>query len=123
MVPPLPQGDGTAPPTNPIDPPEPGRRRRRVWYVLLAILGLLTLGTIAAALVQVPYYLLAPGSTRSTEGLVSVEGAPSFQSAGEIDFTTVSVRKATALHALIGWLDPTVSVVLSVSDGASDNAR
>ena len=73
MVPPLPQGDGTAPPTNPTDPPQPGRRRRRVWYVLLAILTLLTLGTIAAALVQVPYYLLSPGSTRSTEGLISVE--------------------------------------------------
>jgi PDZ domain-containing protein len=111
MVPPLPQGDGTAPPTNLTDPPEPRRRRRRVWYVLLAILTLLTLGTIAAALVQVPYYLLAPGSTRSTEGLVSVEGAPSYPSDGEIDFTTVSVRKATALQALIGWLDPTVSVV------------
>ncbi len=111
MVPPLPQGDGTAPPTNLTDPPEPRRRRRRVWYVLLGVLTLLTLGTIAAALVQVPYYLLAPGSTRSTEGLVSVEGAPSYQSDGEIDFTTVSVRRATALQALIGWLDPTVSVV------------
>jgi PDZ domain-containing protein len=111
MVPPLPRGDGTAPPTNPTDLPQPGRRRRRVWYVLLAILTLLTLGTIAAALVQVPYYLLSPGSTRSTEGLIAVNGAPSYQSDGDIDFTTVSVKKATALQALIGWLDPTVSVV------------
>lgn len=112
MVPPLPQGDGTAPPTNSDqEPREGGRRRRRVWYVVLAVLVLLTLGTIAAALVQVPYFLLSPGSTRSTEGLVTVEGAPTFQSDGSIDFTTVSVRKATALQALIGWLDPTVSVV------------
>jgi PDZ domain-containing protein len=78
---------------------------------VLAALTLLTLGTIAAAVVQVPYYLLAPGSTRGTEGLVSVDGAPSYQSDGEIDFTTVSVKKATALQALVGWLDPTVSVV------------
>jgi PDZ domain-containing protein len=111
MVPPLPEGDGTAPPNDDErDTPTPGRRRR-VWYVLLGVLALLTLGTIAAALVQVPYFLLSPGSVRSTEGLISVEGAPTFTSEGEIDFTTVSVKKATALQALIGWLDPTVDVI------------
>jgi PDZ domain-containing protein len=78
---------------------------------LAIIAGLLTLGTLAAAFVQVPYFLLAPGSVRSTEGLVSVEGVPTYESDGQIDFTTVSVRRATALQALMGWLDPTVDVV------------
>jgi PDZ domain-containing protein len=111
IVPPLPEGDGAAPPSNPDQVvPNPGRRRR-LWFVLLGVLGLLTLGVIAAALVQVPYFLLSPGSVRSTEGLISVEGAPTFTSDGEIDFTTVSVKKATALQALVGWLDPTVDVI------------
>jgi PDZ domain-containing protein len=110
MVPPLPQGAGPTELPESTDAHQPGRRRR-LWFVLAAIVALLTLGTIAAALVQVPYFLLAPGSVRSTEGLVEVNGAPTFEADGEIDFTTVSVKKATALQALVGWLDPTVDVV------------
>lgn len=111
MVPPQPDGDGALPPPHDdTGAPTPGRRRR-LWFVLIGVLALLTLGTIAAALVQVPYFLLSPGSVRSTEGLIQVEGAPTFTSDGEIDFTTVSVKKATALQALVGWLDPTVDVI------------
>jgi PDZ domain-containing protein len=110
MVPPLPEGDGPTEPPESTESQRPGRRRR-LWFVLASVVALLTLGTIAAALVQVPYFLLAPGSVRSTEGLVEVNGAPTFESDGEIDFTTVSVKKATALQALVGWLDPTVDVV------------
>jgi PDZ domain-containing protein len=108
MLPPAPDGDGAA--ELPPDTDRP-RSHRRVWFVLGAIVALLTLGTIAAAFVKVPYFLLAPGSVRSTEGLIEVEGAPSFQSDGQIDFTTVSIKKATALQAVVGWLDPTVDVI------------
>lgn len=109
MLAPTPGGDG---PDEPVGPSggEERPRRRRTWFVLGVLVALLTLGTIAAAFVQVPYFLLAPGSVRSTEGLISVEGAPTFESDGQIDFTTVSVKRATALQALVGWLDPTVDV-------------
>jgi PDZ domain-containing protein len=109
MLPPVPEGDGAAEPIPPDD--EAPRPRRRVWFVLGCVVVLLTLGTIAAAFVKVPYFLLAPGSVRSTEGLVSVEGAPSYESEGQIDFTTVSIKQATALQAVVGWLDPTVDVI------------
>jgi PDZ domain-containing protein len=107
-----PHGGGPDEPNTPGEGEEGGRKRgHRAWFVVSIIAGLLTLGMVAAAFVQVPYFLLAPGSVRSTEGLVSVEGHPTYQSDGQIDFTTVSVRKATALQALMGWLDPTVDVV------------
>jgi PDZ domain-containing protein len=112
ILPPSSRGDGPGEPADPSDPEgQPPSRRRRVWFVLAAVVGLLTLGTLAAAFVQVPYFLLAPGKVRSTEGLVTVEGAPTYEANGQIDFTTVSVKKATALQALVGWLDPTVDVV------------
>lgn len=110
MLSPASTGGGPTPPDEgEVDEPRP--RRRRLWFVLGTIVALLTIGTIAAAFVQVPYFLLAPGSVRSTEGLISVEGAPTFQTDGEIDFTTVSVKRSTALQALVGWLDPTVDVI------------
>jgi PDZ domain-containing protein len=108
MLPPVPEGDGAAEPNPDAGLPRP---RRRVWFVLGGIVALLTLGTVAAAFVKVPYFLLAPGSVRSTEGLVTVEGAPTFQNDGQIDFTTVSIKQATALQAVVGWLDPTVDVI------------
>jgi len=110
MLAPTPEGGGPTPPTEP-GVEDTNRRRRRVWFALTIAVALLTLGTLAAAFVQVPYFLLAPGSVRSTEGLIAIEGAPTFETTGQVDFTTVSVKKATALQALIGWLDPTVDVV------------
>jgi PDZ domain-containing protein len=110
MLSPASAGGGPTPPDEgAVDEPRP--ERRRLWFVLGTIVALLTIGTIAAAFVQVPYFLLAPGSVRSTEGLISVEGAPTYQTEGEIDFTTVSVKRSTALQALVGWLDPTVDVI------------
>jgi PDZ domain-containing protein len=110
MLAPTPEGGGPSPPVE-TDRDDAHPRRRRVWFALAIVLALLTLGTLASAFVQVPYFLLSPGSVRSTEGLISVEGAPTYESDGEIDFTTVSVKKATALQAVIGWLDPTVDVI------------
>jgi Lon-like protease len=97
----------------PIVPPAVDRpSRRRAWWYLGGFVVLLVAGVVAAAFVQVPYFLLSPGSVRSTEPLIDIEGAPSYPAdPGEVGFTTVSLRHATALQALIGWLDPTVDVV------------
>lgn len=69
------------------------------------------LGTIAASLVEVPYYSIAPGRPVSTTPLVTVVDGPSFEPEGEIFLTTVSLGRATLLEAVVGWLDPTVDVV------------
>ena len=69
------------------------------------------LGGVAASIVQVPYYAIAPGRPLSTAPLVSVVDGPSFDPDGEIYLTTVSLRRTTALEAVAGWLDPAVDVV------------
>jgi Lon-like protease len=89
----------------------PRRRLVRIWVTVGVVVACLVAATVAAAVVKVPYVLLSPGSARATEPLISVDGAPSYPHEGSIDFTTVSLRKASALEALMGWLDPTVDVV------------
>jgi PDZ domain-containing protein len=71
------------------------------------------LGAVVASLfVQMPYYTLSPGKVWPTEELISVEGAETFdQTDGEVSFTTVSLKHASALEALVGWADPSVEVV------------
>lgn len=93
-------------------PAPAGRRRRRLLVGAGVGVVLLVAAVVGAAFVRVPYFLLAPGSVRPTERYISVEGAPSFpDKEGEIGYTTVSLRRATALQAVVGWLDPTVDVV------------
>jgi PDZ domain-containing protein len=92
-------------------PTGPSRRLIRIWATVAAVVGVLVALTVAAALIKVPYILLSPGSARATEPLIMVEGAPTFPHEGAVEFTTVSLRKASALEAVMGWLDPTVEVV------------
>jgi PDZ domain-containing protein len=67
---------------------------------------------IASLVVRVPYYTLSPGSVWSTDGLIEVEGGEAyFDDAGEIAFTTVSIKPASAFEAALGWADPDVKVV------------
>ncbi|MEJ5256088.1 MAG: S16 family serine protease [Acidimicrobiales bacterium] len=86
-------------------------RLARVWIAVGLVVSMLVVGTVSAAFVKVPYFLISPGSARATEPLISVEGAPTYPGEGSIDFTTVSLKHASALEALMGWLDPTVDVV------------
>jgi len=74
-------------------------------------MGLLITVIVIANYVTVPYFTIAPGSVRSTEPLVTVDGAPTFESYGDISFTTVSVGEATAFTAALGWFDPSVEVI------------
>jgi Lon-like protease len=94
----------------PPDEAAPRRRRTRPW--LLVVLGLLALGLVAASVVRIPYYAMAPGSAVDVEPLVAVgRGGPSFPPEGRVFLTTISLRQATVLSALRGWLDPDVDVV------------
>ena len=99
--------DEEQPPPDEADRP---RRRTRPW--LLVALGLLALGLVAASVVRIPYYAMAPGTAVDVEPLVSVgDGGPSFPPDGRVFLTTISLRQATVLSALRGWLDPHVDVV------------
>lgn len=75
------------------------------------IVGFVLPGGIAASIVQVPYYAIAPGRPVNTAPLVSVVDGPSFDPVGEIFLTTVSLRRTTVLEAVTGWIDPAVDVV------------
>ncbi len=66
--------------------------------------------TAAAFLVELPYYLVQPGSVRPAEQRVDVEGAPSYETDGEVLFTTVFLSRATPALMVRAWLDDAVEV-------------
>lgn len=83
-----------------------GRRTALLAGALLAIV----LAAIAAV-VPVPFVALGPGPTFNTLGevegtqVVSIEGTPTFPTAGNLNMTTISVAgRITALEALGLWL-------------------
>jgi Lon-like protease len=86
-------------------------RRRRGWRWLWVVAGIVVAGVIASAFVYLPYYAFTPGKATDTEGAIVVEGAETFPSEGEINFTTVRVKRVTPLRALQAWLDPAIDVV------------
>ncbi len=72
---------------------------------LLAVgffLGLIA--AVAAVVIEIPYFSLEPGDTFTTEEFVSVEGADSFTSEGEVSFVTVTQRRLTPLTWVISSL-------------------
>lgn len=91
--------------------PEPERRtdRRRRWFWI----GLATMvlgGLTGALFIPTPYYLLEPGSVRPAEQRIEVEGAQSFETEGDVLFTTVMIESATLGGLVRGALDDAVVV-------------
>jgi Lon-like protease len=99
-------GDGSEPPED-----DTGRRRRNPRRIALGVVAfLLTAFLIGATFVPLPYYLFKPGSVRDTEPLITVEGTQVYPSDGSIAFTTVSLRQASLLGLVQGWLDDDIDV-------------
>lgn len=94
-------------------PPRPApSRASRYWIALAVCAGVLGVGLAAAALVETPYATMSPGSARSTERLIAVDGAPTYESTGEVFFLTVGVDgDVSLLEAATGWIDPEVDVL------------
>jgi PDZ domain-containing protein len=90
--------------------PTRGGRRRRRWIALVVAVLLLVSAIVGAALIEIPYVALRPGTVRPVTEGVSVDGAPSFPPEHSIAFTTVGVGTTTMLEALVGWLDDDVDV-------------
>lgn len=80
-----------------------------MWPWITALVAAIVVG--AAALVPMPYYIDGPGVVRATQPLVTIEGRRSYQSDGEVLFTTVSERRATPFLLLRAWLDSTMDAV------------
>jgi Lon-like protease len=67
---------------------------------------------VVARYVQLPYDTLAPGSARAVDGVIEVEGHPTYPPQGKVFYTTVAVReRVNPYEALAGWLDPAVEVI------------
>ncbi len=99
----------TAPEAPRVDGPAPRTSHR--WIVLLVAMVLLVSVVIGAALIQIPYVSLRPGTVRPVTEQVLVEGAPSYPPEESIAYTTVSVGATTLLEAFVGWLDDDVDVL------------
>ncbi|MGI8984830.1 MAG: YlbL family protein [Acidimicrobiales bacterium] len=65
-----------------------------------------------ARYVELPYDTLAPGSARAVNGVIEVEGHPTYPPRGKVFYTTVSTReRVNPYEAIAGWLDPAVEVL------------
>jgi len=75
--------------------------------VVVAVLG----GTTAAAfLVELPYYVVQPGSVRSADERVDILGSTDDDPDGEVFFTTVYLHRATPALMARAWLDDAVEI-------------
>jgi PDZ domain-containing protein len=87
-----------------------GRRRRRRRWILGVSLALLVGAVLGVIFVPTPYVLLEPGSVRSTQDRISIEGAEVHEPESEVLFTTVYVDRATTWGLLRGALDDAIEV-------------
>jgi Lon-like protease len=82
--------------------------------------------TVAFFRVEMPYYLVQPGSVRPTDDRIEIEGADVFDDDGEISFTTVLLIRATPALMVRSWLDDAISIRTveeMYPDGDVDEAR
>lgn len=78
--------------------------------VLLPILALSVLALVGVTF-TVPYYVVAPAPARAVDDLVHVLDEQAFPHTGDFLFTSVTLKEATALDAVRGWLDSDTDVV------------
>lgn len=87
------------------EPPEMTPVRRSRLWKRLALVALLAVLVVAAIRVPIPvFYSYLPGPVRDVEGLVTVEGVPTFASEGGLFLTTVSVDVEVTFVEMIGTI-------------------
>jgi PDZ domain-containing protein len=89
------------------DGPTPRRRRWWLWGIVVAVV---LAGVAGILFIPTPYYLLEPGSVRPAETRVDVKGARSYDSKGDVLFTTVYIDQATLATLLRGAIDDAIEV-------------
>ena len=104
------QEPGSTPPPPP-DSPVVRTRRWVPWAGAVALLAAAA-GLLAVFTVRIDYFEFRPGSARPTAELVSVgPDVSAYPPAGELAFTTVSLRQSTVASYLWAWFDDDVQVV------------
>ncbi|MGI9577959.1 MAG: YlbL family protein [Microthrixaceae bacterium] len=86
------------------------RRRRRKWWGIGVAAVLLVGAVLGFLFVPTPYVLIQPGAVRPAEDRVEVSGAESYDSDGDIMFTTVYVDQATLFGLMRGSFDDAIEV-------------
>lgn len=110
------QAVGPAPGGEP-DAPEAttqGRRRRRPWAIVVAVVSaIVCVAAIAAAFVRLPYRIIAPGQATPVSDVVEVRGTKTYSHPGSLLFLTVSVsnRDPNVYRYLTALLDPDSEIV------------
>jgi PDZ domain-containing protein len=103
------------------------RRFSKLRIAGAAAVVVVVIAVVACAFIRVPYYRFAPGSLYPTEGLIDINGATAYKTdGGQIDFTTVSSRKASVLDALFSRFDQSTDLIdADLVDGGktSDQTR
>ncbi len=95
----------------PMLPPRRPRTETGWWLPATVSSAVLVAALIGAASVEIPYYVLEPGTARATEALILVDGPALFPSAGEVYYLTVGIQPTTTLGAAEGWIDPDTDIV------------
>jgi len=68
-------------------------RRHRRWLIAGVLVGLLATALVAGFLIRVPKVAFRPGGVTATSPLVVVDGAETFESDGELFYTTVQIPR------------------------------
>lgn len=103
--------DDLPPAPPPPEAPVAGRRAWPWWVVAVAFFGT-AVALFAAFTVEIGHFEFRPGSARPTADLVSVgTDVATHPPAGEIAFTTVSLRQSTVASYVWAWFDDDVQVV------------
>lgn len=101
--------DSVDAPVTETDLPSKGRNQGRRWFLWVSG-AFIVIVIVLGLLIPLPYYILSPGISRPTEELISVSGAETFDNSGEVDFLTVSLRKATPIELFAAWVNPDLDV-------------
>lgn len=117
-----PFGTDSPEPDETVGPPEPAAARPGARAMTLSIAMLVAAVLFAVlAVVPAPYVVTSPGPTRDTLGdeggtpLISIAGAPTYASTGQLRLTTVSATggpgyPSTLLGVVRGWFDGSSAV-------------
>ncbi len=91
-------------------PAPPRRRRLRNGLVVGALVVALVL--LAGTIIKRPYVIVSPGSATAVNGVITVVGAPTYDSKGDLLFLTVAVSNTdpNVWRWLRAELDPNVDV-------------
>jgi len=99
---------------NPLPPPPNPPRRRRGWRLLGVIAAvtavLLIAQVVAMAGIDTPWIAFEPGAATPTDGLLSVEGAQTYDDPGQILYLTVRQNRLSMLEWVVKARDPYITI-------------